>query len=328
MKKTIAIVFYLVFIITLNANAKEFSLTNGMAGNYAFSPGTGMVGIVAVVHVGVRNETAATNGISHYLEHLLFNGTRTLNQEQLYAAFDELGVYANAQTGKDYTAFMIVGRSSDLDTLFGLLREQLFFSTLPFDKFEKEKGIVEQEMLKDEQDEDYRFNTLFDLHSKSGTPYQYPTLGSRASIGAITRDQVAQYYHTWFHPNNVTLLVAADASIIEVVSAAKKQLEIVAPGDVPLASKITRVPLTRDRIIETAPAKSDANRFKAAIALPTLDSAKQQAALSAAVELFDPQEYLSGTPLRSLSFELFRDRDFSQLEISGDYSGNLDATAL
>ncbi len=314
MKKILSLIFLL--SIVLESAAGDFRLLNGMTGTWQSAPGTGMVGVVALVGAGVRNETPATNGLSHYLEHMLFNGTRSLSQEQLYAAFDRFGIYSNAQTGKNYIAFMMVGRSTDIDTILGLLREQLFYSSLPEDKFAKEKGIVLQEMSKDELDENYRFTTLFDLWDKAETPYALPTLGSSISIESIRREQVIEYYKTWFHPNNVRLMVAGDIEYNDLVKSVRKELETVVAGDMPKQTKWNRLPIDRDQL-ETVPTSGPSNRFKASIGLPSLDSTAFQAALELATNLFEADRYLENTGYSDVSISIFRDRDFTQLEIAG-----------
>ncbi|MBT6231046.1 MAG: insulinase family protein, partial [Candidatus Scalindua sp.] len=89
-------------------NASVFYLDNGMEVILIENHASPMITAFTIVKTGSRNEDAATNGSAHFLEHLLFNGTKTRTQKKLYEEMDYYGGYNNAHTGPDYTNFMIL----------------------------------------------------------------------------------------------------------------------------------------------------------------------------------------------------------------------------
>ncbi|TKJ40072.1 hypothetical protein CEE37_10060 [candidate division LCP-89 bacterium B3_LCP] len=186
------------------------TLDNGMEVMFIENHASPVIASIVVVRAGARNETIELNGASHYLEHLLFNGTQTRTQQQLYDEMDFLGGYNNASTRYDHTNFMILISKDNFVKGLDIQRDMLFHSTLPPEKFEKEKGIIIEEIGMDEDRESYRMDLFFDQVIYEDTPYERPVLGSRRSINQMTRDQVWDYYKTCYVPNNMTALIVGD----------------------------------------------------------------------------------------------------------------------
>ena len=105
-----------------------------------------MTGVNVVVKTGSAYETFATSGMSHMLEHLLFNGTVSRSQKQLYDDVDLIGGYNNAHTSNFCTNFMMVTPADNIKKGMEIQADMLFNSVLPEDKYEKEKGIVLEEI--------------------------------------------------------------------------------------------------------------------------------------------------------------------------------------
>ncbi len=125
-----------------------YRLDNGIQVLLIEKPASPMVGINTVVKVGSAYETFATSGMSHMLEHLLFNGTNSMTQKQLYDAVDKIGGYNNANTSEYYTNFMMVTPADNIEAGMKIQADMLFHSTLPKKKFKKEKKIVLEEIAK------------------------------------------------------------------------------------------------------------------------------------------------------------------------------------
>ena len=186
------------------------TLDNGLEVLLIENHSSPVIASVVVVRAGLRHETVELNGATHFLEHLLFNGTETRTQKQLYDQMDFLGGYNNAMTAHDHTTFMILLEKSNFEQGLDIQADMLFHSVLPPDKFEKEKGIVIEEIGQGEDREAYRVERFFDQVIYKGTPYQWPILGSRQSIRNLTRDQVRDYYKTYYVPNNMVALIMGD----------------------------------------------------------------------------------------------------------------------
>jgi len=214
------------------------TLDNGMEVMLIENHGNPVIASAVVVRTGLRNETVELNGATHFLEHLLFNGTETRTQKQLYDEMDFLSGYNNANTAQDRTTFMILLEKSNFEKGLEIQADMLFHSILPPDKFEKEKGIVIEEIGKDEDSEDYRVGRFFDQALFAGTPYQWPILGSRQSIRRLTRDQVWAYYKKFYVPNNMVALIMGDFQTADMLRMVDRIFGQEPPGTLPKPEKL------------------------------------------------------------------------------------------
>ena len=133
-------------ISPLPAGVSIYQLDNGMEVLLIENRGLPMIGVNVVVKTGSAYETFSTSGMSHMLEHLLFNGTESRSQKELYDAVDLIGGYNNANTGTYYTNYMMVTPAEHIEKGMEIQADMLFHSVLPVEKFEKEKGIVLEEL--------------------------------------------------------------------------------------------------------------------------------------------------------------------------------------
>ena len=116
MYKPFIITLFYVLLLTGSLSAQEsrknvttIQLKNGLNLILIENHSSPMIASVITVNAGSVNETAEINGISHMLEHLLFNGTANRTQEQLYDEQDYYGIYNNAHTDRDYTNYIVLG---------------------------------------------------------------------------------------------------------------------------------------------------------------------------------------------------------------------------
>jgi zinc protease len=185
-------------------------LENGMRLFYEVRPASGLVASAVLVAAGAAEETQETNGAAHFLEHLLYDGTKTRTQEVLAHDFDLIGAYSNATTRRDHVAYLVVAGGEDLQRALELQADMLFHSTLPPDQFEKERGIIQEEIAKDASAPGAEAErALTELLAGDGKK-ELPILGTKESIAALTRDQVLAYYREHYVPNQMTLVVLGD----------------------------------------------------------------------------------------------------------------------
>jgi predicted Zn-dependent peptidase len=192
-----------------------------------------MITAFTIVKTGSRNEDAETNGSAHFLEHLLFNGTKNRTQQELYNEMDYYGGYNNAHTGPDYTNFMILMPSEYIEQGMDIQADMLFNSTLPPEKFEKERGIVIEEIGKSADRPTTQVHNHFLRTLYSATPYERPVLGTVSTITHLKRDDVQAYYHNWYVPNNMTLMVIGDFATTEMVELVKTKYGPYSAGHLP-----------------------------------------------------------------------------------------------
>ncbi len=185
-------------------------------------PSLPMVGINTVVKVGSAYENFATSGMSHMLEHLLFNGTNTMTQKELYDSTDIIGGYNNANTGEYYTNFMMVTPAENILDGMKLQAAMLFDSVIPEDKFEKEKGIVLEEIAKSmaKSNEQLERNVLSIIYE--GHALSLPTLGTYSTIKNMNRDDVYNFYKNYYNPNNMIVSVIGNFNSTQMLENIKE----------------------------------------------------------------------------------------------------------
>jgi len=233
-------------------NPVEFSvLENGMEVIYVENHSNPVVASVVIVKTGVRNETPAINGASHYLEHLLFNGTKTRTQKQLYDEMDFIGGYNNAHTDWDYTDFMVLAPKDQFETALDIQADMLFNSTLLPEKFKKERKIVLEEIAKDRTQPSYTAEEFFNYVYFKGSMYAYPVLGSYESLAHTTRDEVFAYYKAHYVPNNMVAVIIGDFETAKMKKVVEKYFGPYPPGDVPPATPIRVRPVRSHDIFVT-----------------------------------------------------------------------------
>jgi predicted Zn-dependent peptidase len=169
-----------------------------------------MVCYTAVVGAGSALESEDFSGASHFLEHLLFNGTSAMTQEELYDAVDRVGGYNNAHTSDDYTAFTMLVPSSAAKTGLEIQAAMLFDSTLPEDKFDKERKIVLEEVAKALARPDEKSERLLREALAPDSAWGRPVIGTETSLSGITLERIRTYYARQYVPDNMVLVVIGD----------------------------------------------------------------------------------------------------------------------
>ncbi len=167
---------------------------------------TNLVASVVCVRGGSSRETIRTSGLAHLLEHMLFDGTKTRTRREIKDAFARLGGYANAFTRKDFTAYEILMPSQAVYDGMAVQADILFNSTLPEKELQKEREVVIEEI----HQEHFSFSPLFDRIFYRDTPLARPIIGSEKIIKTIHRGDLLDYYHRFYVPNNMSVIVIGD----------------------------------------------------------------------------------------------------------------------
>ena len=207
-------------------------LNNGMEVLLIENKALPMVGVNVIIKTGSAYETYETSGMSHMLEHLLFNGTTTRTQRELYDATDLIGGYNNANTGDYYTNFMMVMPAEHQIAGMEIQADMLFNSVLPEEKFEKEKGIVLEEIAQSlsKPATQLDYNLAAELYK--GHSLSLPTLGTYATIEHMTRDAVNHYYNSTYRPNNMILSAIGNFDSAEMLKDINRIYGSAAPGSI------------------------------------------------------------------------------------------------
>ncbi len=197
-------------LLLLTATVQERVLPNGMRVILKEDHSAPLVDVTVVVKSGAVYEADSTLGMTHFLEHLLFDGTETQTREQIRDRFDERGIYFNAFTRHDFTAYLINGPSEFIDDGIRNQADMLMHSILPEHELEKERQVVIEEMHKDRARPSEVADELFRSIAYAGTPYAKPVLGYEEQILRVKRGTVYRYYKAFYRPDNMIAIVIGD----------------------------------------------------------------------------------------------------------------------
>ena len=200
-------------ILSLPALAGELErheLDNGLEILLKEAHGGPMVASIVTIGAGARWEDAASFGASHYLEHMVFNGTPNRSREDINEGIKEIGGYINAFTRREYTCYILLIPSEYLREGLEIQADMLYSSILPPAEFEKEKLVVLEEMRKDMDSGSYEGEKLRRSVLLGGTPYEHPVLGTFDTIESLSRDQVYNYYRQQYLPANSRVFLVGD----------------------------------------------------------------------------------------------------------------------
>ncbi len=194
----------------LESRATAYSLPNRMQVILVEKHANPMIACMVYVNAGSKYETDANNGVTHFLEHLLFDGTKTRDREDITEEIKAKGGYINAFTSKEVTCYMVLMPNEFIETGLSVQADMLFNSILPDEEFAKERKVVIEEIKQSDDNIDYQVEKFFDSTAYKGTPYIRTVLGSEQIISAIPKEEILEYYNTYYKPNNMIALVIGD----------------------------------------------------------------------------------------------------------------------
>lgn len=185
-------------------------------------PGAPSVAISASVAVGSRDETGGHFGSTHFLEHLLFKGTKRRGQKDISVAFDSVGGSSNAATAKEYTSYYARVQNSALPLAMDLLVDMFTSARIDELDFTIERTVILEELaMNDDDPEDVAHEALAEAllpDHELGRPIG----GTPETINAVDRDSVFEHYLKHYRPKNLVITVAGGAShemVVELVNA-------------------------------------------------------------------------------------------------------------
>ncbi|MEM8874570.1 MAG: pitrilysin family protein [Planctomycetota bacterium] len=197
------------------------TLPNGLQILAEHNPSAHSVAAGLFVKTGSRDESPDINGVSHFLEHMMFKGDDTLGWEDVNRIFDEIGARYNAFTSQEMTAYyaQVLPKFTDqaLDMLGHLLRP-----SLRDDDFTTEKNVILEEIAMYQDDPGHRLYERVMAEHFGQHPLGMSILGPAERIEALTRDQMKGYFDSRYGPGNMVLSVAGAFDFDHIVAEAER----------------------------------------------------------------------------------------------------------
>lgn len=166
---------------------------------------------------GSVNEKDEEQGISHFIEHMLFKGTKNRDHFQIVNEIDKLGGQMNAFTSKECTCFYVKCLDEHFRTTADVLTDMICNPTFPADELEKEKGVVIEEINMNADDpDDVAFDILED-NVYRGMGMSHPVLGTKETVSSFTHDKLNEYYFDHYTRDEIIVSVAGSFNKDEVI---------------------------------------------------------------------------------------------------------------
>jgi predicted Zn-dependent peptidase len=169
------------------------------------------------VGVGSRDETPRLSGATHYLEHLLFKGTRKRDALQISAALDAVGGEMNAFTAKEYTCYYARVLDQDLPLAVDVISDMVTSSLIAKADVESERGVILEEIAMHDDDPGDAVHDQFTRALLGDSPLGRPILGTVDSITGLSRDAINGYYRRRYQAPNIVVTAAGNLRHRDVV---------------------------------------------------------------------------------------------------------------
>ena len=174
------------------------------------------------VRAGAIYENVKNNGISHFLEHMMFKGTKNQTARKIAEVMDSVGGQLNAFSAKEFTCFFAKVRDEHIELAIELLADMLKNSLFDPEEIEREKNVVIEEIKMYEDAPDELIHDIFTQSLWRNHPVGYPILGTSETVGGLNRDSIVDYYSKNYVPQNFLLTAVGNFKMPKLVSLINK----------------------------------------------------------------------------------------------------------
>ena len=209
-----------------DASVRTKTLKNGLKVIVWSDPDNPSVALYNWFRVGSRNERPGITGLSHFFEHMMFNGAKKYGPGEFDGVMEAHGGRNNAYTSEDVTVYQDWFPRSALERIFDLEADRLQHLAIDPKVVESERGVVYSERRSSVDNDNSGLlmeqvqATAFVAH-----PYQFPVIGWPSDIESWKQEDLERYFRTYYAPNNATLIVVGAVTAEEIFSLAEKYLE-------------------------------------------------------------------------------------------------------
>ena len=213
---------------------KKSTLQKGLRVITVEKPDSHSIASGIFVKAGSRNEQLAENGVSHFLEHMLFKGTKKYpTQLSISEAIEGVGGELNAWTDQDHTFYWNRVPTTQLSRSLDVLAEMIQHPLIKEEDITREKGVIVEEIHRKSDDPATHVWELIIATLWPQQPLGYSILGSKESVTSFTRKTFTDYITRWYEPKNMLLVVVGKTNHDAVLAEAEKHFTTLKPVQVP-----------------------------------------------------------------------------------------------
>lgn len=206
---------------------KKTKLKNGIRLITVPMKSTKTVAVLVMVGTGSKNENEKNRGISHFLEHMFFKGTKkrpaTLD---ISKELDGIGGIYNAFTGKEYTGFWAKVDNKHCDIALDVISDILLNSKFDADEIKRERGTILEELNMYLDSPIMRISDLFENLLYKNQPLGYDEIGNKKTISSVVRKDFVDYYKKYYAGDNIVIAIAGNFNEKEIKDKIKKYFKI------------------------------------------------------------------------------------------------------
>lgn len=189
---------------------KKFTLKNGVRVVCENIPYVRSVSTGVWVRTGSRNENTQNNGVSHFIEHMLFKGTKSRSAEEIAKSIDNIGGQINAFTGKECTCYYVKTLDEHIEIAMDVLSDMLYNSVFATSDITLEKQVILEEIgMYEDSPEDLVHDILSETVWK-GSAIGFPILGTKKSLRRLNRKTINAYMMERYTPDNMVISIAGN----------------------------------------------------------------------------------------------------------------------
>lgn len=204
---------------------RSIKLKNGVRVVYEEIPYVRSVSTGLWVGAGSRGENTTNNGISHFIEHMLFKGTKKRTAKEIAETIDNIGGQLNAFTSKECTCYYTKTLDTYLDTSLDLLSDMFFNSKFDEKDIEIEKNVILEEIGMYEDTPEELVHDILSEAVWQDDPLGMPILGTSKSLGNINREQIKKYMEENYFPENTVIAIAGNIDGDKAIESIRERFE-------------------------------------------------------------------------------------------------------
>jgi predicted Zn-dependent peptidase len=259
--------------MTIERNLRRTVLPNGLIVLTERMDHLRSVAMGVWIKSGSRGEAAETNGISHFVEHMVFKGTRSRSAQHIAREMDSIGGNLDAFTGKETICFNVKSLADHVPIALDVLADLVLNPTFTSNDIERERGVILEEIKIDEDNPDVLVHELFTQNFWKDHPLGKPILGTSATVARLDQPKLFDYHSGRFHAGNMVFSAAGNLDHDQFVASVAEKFAPLHSGQpltelaAPLSS--ARILLRNKKALEQvqiclgvpAPPITDENRY-------------------------------------------------------------------
>lgn len=211
---------------------KKHVLENGLTIIGEEIPYVKSISLGVWINAGSRIEDEEISGVSHFIEHMLFKGTKNRTSKQIASEIDNLGGQINAFTSKECTCYYVKLLDSHIDIGIDVLSDMILNSKFNEDDLDKERSVIIEELkMYEDSPEDLAYDLLTENIYKND-PLGMNIIGTEESLNRLNREKLLDYFNKYYVPNNSVIAISGNFNFDEIINKIEEKFKVWKKRDV------------------------------------------------------------------------------------------------